>query len=155
MIKDTDLTDREVINSITSKANIRLALNCVGGRTTTNMLKLLGTDACIVTYGAMSREPLILPATPLLFKGLTAKGFWVSKWHQDNPEERKKELAWLCKRIQGGELKIVDHEEIHWAGEGVDTELGWMRFKDALNKIREGRGGKKIVLVNYDSEDLK
>jgi NADPH:quinone reductase-like Zn-dependent oxidoreductase len=155
VIKDTDLTNRDIIKSITEKASIRLALNCVGGKTTTNMLKLLGMDAYIITYGAMAREPLILPATPLLFKGLTAKGFWVSKWHQTHPEERKKELAWLCEQIEAGKLKDVDHEEIPWAGKGVSEELSWSRVKEVLNKIREGRSGKKMVLTNYDDEDLK
>lgn len=119
------------------------------------MLKLLAPDAFLVTYGAMAREPLILPATPLLFKNLTVKGFWVSKWHQDHPEERKKELAWLCEHIQKGELKDVDHEEIRWAGKDVDDDAAWKRVKEALNKIREGQGGKKMVLVNYDEEDLR
>ena len=119
------------------------------------MLKLLGSDAYIITYGAMAREPLILPATPLLFKGLTAKGFWVSQWHQTHPEERKKELAWLCEQIEAGKLKDVDHEKIPWAGKGIDAEVGWSRVKEALTKIREGRSGKKMVLVNYDEEDLK
>ena len=155
VIKDTDLANRDLMKEITSKArNIRLALNCVGGKSTTNMLKLLGQDAYIITYGAMAREPLILPATPLLFKGLTAKGFWVSKWHQAHPEERKKELAWLCEQIQKGELKGVDHEEIHWADKNVNEKTGWQRVQDALNKIREGQSGKKMVLVNYDQDDI-
>jgi len=155
VIKDTDLTNRDIVKSITSSASIRLALNCVGGKTTSNILKLLASDAYIITYGAMSREPLIIPATPLLFKGLTAKGFWVSKWHQENSEERKKELAWLCEKIQEGELKDVDHEEVRWAGDGVDDELAWKRVKEALENIRKGQSGKKMVLVNYDDEDLK
>ncbi len=155
VIKDTQLTDREIIKEITSQADIRLALNCVGGKTTTNMLKLLGNNAYIITYGAMAREPLIIPATPLLFKGLTAKGFWVSQWHQNNPEERKKELAWLCEHIQSGELKDVENEEIKWTGEGVDDKVAWERVKDALNRIREGKAGKKMVLVNYTAEDLQ
>jgi len=155
VIKDSDLTNRDVIKDITSKANIRLALNCVGGKATSNMLKLLGQDAYIITYGAMAREPLILPATPLLFKGLTAKGFWVSKWHQDHPEERKEELAWLCEQIQKGELKDVDHEEIRWAGKDVDEKAGWERVQDALNQMREGKSGKKMVLVNYDQDDVE
>src|SRR5580658_1253288 len=99
VLKDTDLTNRDVVRSITSHHEVRLALNCVGGKTTSNMMKLLGQNAVIVTYGAMAREPLMIPATPLIFKGLTAKGFWVSNWHQSHPEERKKELAWLCERI--------------------------------------------------------
>ena len=79
----------------------------------------------------------------------------MSKWHQENPEERKKELAWLCEQIQKGELKEVEHEEIRWAGEGIDDELAWKRVKEGFEKIRNGQSGKKFVLVNYDDEDLK
>jgi trans-2-enoyl-CoA reductase len=154
VIKDTDLTDRDVVKAITTDASIRLAFNCVGGKTTSNMLKLLASDAYVITYGAMAREPLILPATPLIFKGLTAKGFWVSKWHQDHPQERKEELAWLCQKIQSGELKDVDHEEIRWTGNDVDDSVAWDRVKTALNKMRDGKAGKKMVLVNYDKADL-
>ena len=154
VLKDTDLTNRDVILSITSRHEIRLALNCVGGKTTSNMLKLLSQNACIVTYGAMAREPLIIPATPLIFKGLTAKGFWVSQWHQMYPEERKKELAWLCERIERGQLRDVEHEEVRWGGEGVTDDVAWERVRDALTKIRQGQSGKKMVLVSYDPEDV-
>ena len=155
VIKDTDLVNREVVKSITTQApNIRLALNCVGGKVTSNMVRLLGSDAYIVTYGAMAREPLMLPAIPLLFKNLTAKGFWVSKWHETHPKERKEELAWLCEQFQNGNLKAIDHEEVRWAGRGVDEEVGWSRFREAMSKLRQGQSGKKFVLTNYDEEDL-
>jgi hypothetical protein len=49
-------------------------------------------------------------------------------------------------------LKDVDHDEIRWAGKGIDDEMAWSRVKDALKKIREGQSGKKMVLVNYDDE---
>jgi mitochondrial enoyl-[acyl-carrier protein] reductase / trans-2-enoyl-CoA reductase len=155
VLRDTDLTNRDVVRSITSHHEIRLALNCVGGKTTSNMMKLLGQNAVIVTYGAMAREPLMIPATPLIFKGLTAKGFWVSNWHQSYPEERKKELAWLCERIEKGELKDVENEEVRWGGEGVSEETAWERVQEALAKIRDGQSGKKMILVNYDPEDVK
>jgi len=122
---------------------------------TSNMIRLLGSDAYIITYGAMAREPLMLPATPLLFKNLTAKGFWVSKWQQDHPQERNEELAWLCEHFQNGQLKVIDHEEIRWAGKDVDQETGWERFTEAMDKLRKGQSGKKMVLVNYDEEDLQ
>jgi mitochondrial enoyl-[acyl-carrier protein] reductase / trans-2-enoyl-CoA reductase len=102
VLKDIDLTKRNVICSITSHREIRLALNCVGEKTTSNMMKTARTNAVIVTYRAMAREPLMIPAIPLIFKCLTAKGFWVSYWHQSHPEERK-ELVWLCEMTEKGE----------------------------------------------------
>ena len=154
VIRDTDLANRDIIGSITSQAQIRLALNCVGGKSASNMLKLLTSDAYMVTYGAMAREPLILPASPLIFKGLTAQGFWVTKWLQDHPEERVHELAWLCKQIQYGQLKEVDHEEIQWTESDTDENVGWERIREALNKIQEGKAGKKMTLVSYDRVEI-
>ncbi len=39
----------------------RLALNCVGGRSSANILKHLSDHATAVTYGGMSRQPVTIP----------------------------------------------------------------------------------------------
>jgi NADPH:quinone reductase-like Zn-dependent oxidoreductase len=153
VIKEEELRKRDVIDSVISRAKIRLALNCVGGKKTSNMLKFLADDAQIITYGAMAKEPFILPTSALLFKGLIARGFWISKWHQEHPEERVKELKWLCQLIHDGTLKDVGYEEVRW-GDGVDEDEAWARVRGALGKIHEKRTGRKIVLVNYHEEDL-
>ncbi|KAL3894214.1 MAG: hypothetical protein SGCHY_005407, partial [Lobulomycetales sp.] len=58
----------------------RLALNCVGGRNASDMMRLLGKDARMVTYGGMSREPLTVPTGPLIFRNLQCTGFWLTEW---------------------------------------------------------------------------
>lgn len=47
---------------------IKLGLNCVGGKHTTLMAGHLGKDAALVSYGAMSKSPLSLPTSLFIFK---------------------------------------------------------------------------------------
>jgi hypothetical protein len=49
----------------------------------------------------------------------------------------------------------VENEKVRWGGEGVSEETAWERVQAALAKIRDGQSGKKMILVNYDPEDVK
>lgn len=56
-----------------------LALNAVGGESALRLLDLLGPDGTHVTYGAMARQPLKVPNGMLIFKGLTLRGYWLTR----------------------------------------------------------------------------
>ena len=89
------LSDRSLrarIKDLTHNANIRLALNCVSGPTTAGLVGLLGRDAHLVSYGAMSKQPMSIPTGAFIFKGLTAHGFMQNIWYQRNRLEKRQEL---------------------------------------------------------------
>ena len=46
----------------------KLALNCVGGQSALEILRQLGHGGIMVTYGGMSREPVTVPTSSLIFK---------------------------------------------------------------------------------------
>lgn len=83
---------RQKVASLTEGASIQLALNCVSGPTTTSMLSLLGSDAHLVSYGAMSKQPLSIPTGLFIFKNLKCHGFWQSKWYKENGSTKRKDL---------------------------------------------------------------
>ncbi|CEP14039.1 hypothetical protein [Parasitella parasitica] len=66
-----------------------LGLNCVGGQSATEMARYLGSNGHFVTYGAMSRKPLSLPASLLIFKNISFHGFWVSKWAETHSKQER------------------------------------------------------------------
>eukprot|EP00761_Pharyngomonas_kirbyi_P010074 gb/GECH01010092.1/.p1 GENE.gb/GECH01010092.1/~~gb/GECH01010092.1/.p1 ORF type:complete len:379 (+),score=83.83 gb/GECH01010092.1/:1-1137(+) len=68
----------------------KLALNCVGGSSATNLTQLLGDGGTMVTYGGMSRKPFYLSSTPLIFKDITLKGFWLQKWLSEHSAEERR-----------------------------------------------------------------
>lgn len=87
-----DKSGRSRVKELTGGANIRLALNCVSGPTTAELIGLLGPDAHLVSYGAMSKQPLSLPTSAFIFKGLTAHGFMQNRWYRENGLEKRGEL---------------------------------------------------------------
>lgn len=54
------------------------------------MARLLGDNSHLVSYGAMSKQPLLLPTSLFIFKNLTGHGFWQSRWYKEkSPSERE------------------------------------------------------------------
>ncbi|PYI93432.1 MAG: alcohol dehydrogenase [Verrucomicrobia bacterium] len=82
---------RDEVAAATQRASIRLALNAVGGENALRVAKCLASDATMVTYGAMSLQPLSIPNGMLIFKNLRFTGFWVNKWYDSATLEQRAE----------------------------------------------------------------
>lgn len=79
----------------------------LGGKETTLMARLLNSDACLVSYGAMSKEPLSLPTSLFIFKNLNAKGFWQSRWYNNHTSGERENLIYtLAKLMMEGKVSI-------------------------------------------------
>ncbi|KAL6705795.1 mitochondrial 2-enoyl thioester reductase [Coniothyrium glycines] len=118
---------------------IRLAMNCVNGKAATAMAKLLSSSAHFVTYGAMSKQPLTIPASMLIFKDLHFHGFWVSRWAEKHPEDKQKTVADVLEMTRRKEFKDIPVDEIKWEWETKGEEL-IAKVKDTLEGFREGKG---------------
>ncbi|KAI9013035.1 hypothetical protein BC832DRAFT_589997 [Gaertneriomyces semiglobifer] len=118
----------------------RLALNCVGGASATNIARLLGQNGFLVTYGGMSKEPLKLPTSLFIFKNFTATGFWMTEWYEQHSKESRQEmLDSLFDLARKGMLR-----EPHYEAIGFQTEDGIGAVSQAL----EGFGGKKVFFMD-------
>lgn len=84
--------------------DILLGLNCVGGESTMAMAGLLGSDAHLVTYGAMAKRPVPIPASFYIFKNLTSHGFWLSRLYNDNGERQIKLVEELARIMASGKV---------------------------------------------------
>ncbi len=95
----------------------KLAFNCVGGKSSTEVLRHLDDKGVMVTYGAMSREPVTAPNAALIFKDISFKGFWMSRWSRENLQTtaRREMLDELIKIILAGDLKAPVHQMISFA----------------------------------------
>ena len=70
------------------------------------MARTLAPEATIVTYGAMSLQPMCIPNGMLIFKNLRFTGFWVNKWYDGaTPTQRAETFAPLFKMAQRGLLR--------------------------------------------------
>ena len=67
-------------------------LNCVSGKDTTAMTRLLGDNAHLVSYGDMSTQPLSLPTPLFIFKNLAAHGYWQNRWYNEHTRQEREQL---------------------------------------------------------------
>ncbi|KAH7882220.1 hypothetical protein F5I97DRAFT_1939656 [Phlebopus sp. FC_14] len=126
--------------------NILLGLNCVSGKYTTLMARLLGDNAHLVSYGAMSKEPFSLPTSLFIFKNLTCHGFWQSRWYsQKTAEERAHMMNVLAELTRTGKLQSPNHEIVTIAGGMTDQEARDI-ICTTVARLAGGKYGKKVLL---------
>ncbi|KAF5302589.1 hypothetical protein FQA39_LY10207 [Lamprigera yunnana] len=96
VLTEEELRKAEVFKSGQLQAP-SLALNCVGGKNALEIMRHLSPNGTIVTYGGMSKEPVIVPTSALIFKNIRVFGFWMTRWSKDNfdSEERNEMLEEL------------------------------------------------------------
>ncbi|EJF64206.1 NAD(P)-binding protein [Dichomitus squalens LYAD-421 SS1] len=138
------LSDKSLAKHVkqwTSKSPIRLLLNCVSGPDTTAMTRLLGDNAHLVSYGAMSKKPLSLPTSLFIFKNLTTHGYWQHRWYQEHSRQEREKLMRTLANLK---LKEPEHEILDLSGEPSD-EAATKRLRDTLTKIEAGFS-KKVLL---------
>src|SRR5213596_2668249 len=97
---------RDEVKNATSGAAIRLGLNAVGGESALRLANCLAFAGTLVSFGAMSLQPLKIPTGLLIFKDLRFRGIWINKWY-DNAmmQERMEAFKSLFDMARRGLLK--------------------------------------------------
>jgi len=119
----------------------KLALNATGGSSATELARNLGEGGVLVTYGGMSRQPIVLPTGPFIFKDIALRGFWFSRWIATHSiEERTAMVDKVVKFIQDKQLTL-------WLERVKFTD-----FAAALEKSQKEKKDRKIVLIMDSSK---
>jgi trans-2-enoyl-CoA reductase len=74
---------RDEVETTTSGAAIRLGLNSVGGDSALHLANCLAFGGTLVSFGAMSLQPLKIPTGLFIFKDLRFRGIWINKWYDE------------------------------------------------------------------------
>jgi trans-2-enoyl-CoA reductase len=97
---------REEVKSATGGASIRLGLNSVGGDSALRLANCLAPGGTLVSFGAMSLQPLKIPTGLLIFKDLRFRGIWINKWYDNATlSERMETFRPLFDMVRRGLLK--------------------------------------------------
>jgi trans-2-enoyl-CoA reductase len=133
LLDDENLRDE--VKRITDGAPIRLALNAVGGDSALHLANTIAPDATMVTYGAMSLQPLRIPNGLLIFKNLIFRGIWISKWYDHaSAVERTRAFTALFDMARRGLLKTK-----------IEKRYPIAEARAAVTHASEGKRGGKIV----------
>lgn len=144
VLTDSELQSKDIqsrIHKITQGAPVKLGLNCVGGKPATALAKTLAEGGHMVTYGAMSKQPVLLPAGMLIFKNIHFHGFWVSKWSEKNSEAKSKMVNDILQLYRDGKFKDGPVDEVKW-----DWETDPKSLVDAVAGTLEGFKRKKVFI---------
>ena len=97
---------RDEVKNATGCASIRLGLNSVGGDSALRLANCLAPGGTLVSFGAMSLQPLKIPTGLLIFKDLRFRGIWINKWYDNaTPSERMETFRPLFDMARRGLLK--------------------------------------------------
>ncbi len=126
---------RDEVKAATSGAPIRLGLNAVGGDSALRLANCLAPESTLVTYGAMSLQPLKIPNGLLIFKDLRFRGIWINKWYDNaTKQERMEAFRPLFEMAKRGLLKTK-----------VEKAYPLMEAKAAVTHAAQGKRRGKII----------
>nr|CAI9702862.1 unnamed protein product [Rangifer tarandus platyrhynchus] len=113
VVTEEELRKHEMKSFFKDMPQPRLALNCVGGKSATELLRHLAPGGTMVTYGGMAKQPVIASVSQLIFKDLKLRGFWLSQWKKDHsPDQFKELILTLCDLIRRGQLAAPACSEV-------------------------------------------
>jgi trans-2-enoyl-CoA reductase len=128
---------REKVKIATGNAPIRLGLNAVGGSSALRLANCLAPGSTLVTYGAMSLQPLKIPNGLLIFKDLRFRGIWINKWYDHaTMQERIDAFRTLFEMAKRGLLRTK-----------VEKSYPLEEAKAAVAHAAQGKRSGKIIFV--------
>jgi mitochondrial enoyl-[acyl-carrier protein] reductase / trans-2-enoyl-CoA reductase len=127
---------RGEVKSATGSASIRLGLNSVGGDSALRVVNCLAPGGTLVSFGAMSLQPLKIPTGLLIFKDLRFRGIWINKWYDTaSPSERMETFQPLFDMARRGLLKTK-----------IEKAYPLSEVKAAVARAAQPKRSGKIVL---------
>jgi NADPH:quinone reductase-like Zn-dependent oxidoreductase len=124
------------IQAATGGAPVKLGIDAIGGPATEALARALAEGGTIASYGLLSGKPCEIEPRHLIFRLVTLRGFWVSKWLETSkPAAIQALYSELAERIADGTLAV----EI--AGRYPFSRIG----EAAAHAGREARGGKVLI----------
>ncbi|MBL0372440.1 zinc-binding dehydrogenase [Rhizobium sp. KVB221] len=122
---------QDSVRAIVGSSSIAAAVDGVGGTASGDLLSLVGEGGLLVSFGAMSGEPMQLSAGDMIFKQVTVKGFWLAKLGSAMPRaEMGRLIGELVQLAASGKIKLQ-----------VEEVFALENISDAV--AAAGRGGRK------------
>ncbi|NNE84962.1 MAG: zinc-dependent alcohol dehydrogenase family protein [Alphaproteobacteria bacterium] len=133
-----DLGER--IKAATGGADIKLAIDAVAGEATQHLADCLADNAVIANYGLLSGDPCHLSPNDIIFRNISLKGVWLTKWLQgrdSTPESRATVYEELRGYIIEGRMRAE-----------IEATYPLEQIKEAVAHAMRPREGKVIILPN-------
>lgn len=135
LVDGPDLFKR--VKQATGGANIKLAIDAVGGVSSSYLADCLGEGGTLVNYGLMSGEPCQVTSKALIFNNVSLRGFWLAKWFRTASQaDQMKVFGELIQLIASGKLKSK-----------IAATYSLEQIKEAVAAAASGERDGKILIV--------
>ena len=134
LLDDVDLVTK--VREICGDNMPKLASNAVGGDSALRQMDALAEYGTQVTFGAMSMRSLKVPNKFLIFKGISLRGLWITKW---------------IAAAERGEIEEVYQQLAEWVVDGKLTQSVEKSYKpselaEALERSQQNERQGKVLL---------
>ncbi len=137
LVDGADLAER--VADATGAANIQLGIDAVGGEATNRLAECIGNGGTLVNYGMMSGEACVISPAIFIFRDITLRGFWLSKWFETATKEQRNAVF----SEVGG---LIAQGKLHTK---VAATYDISQIKEAVAAAHAGgRNGKVMLLPN-------
>lgn len=135
LVDGPDLHKR--VKEATGGAQIHLAIDAVGGEATNHLANCLAPEGVVVNYGMMSGQSCQMSPANVVFRDVSLKGFWLSRWFQNASREAQLKLFGdVIKQIATGQIKA-----------NIAAEYDVSQIKEAVAAAASGERDGKILIV--------
>ncbi|QBF33788.1 zinc-dependent alcohol dehydrogenase family protein [Thalassococcus sp. S3] len=118
-------------------AKMKLALDAVAGETFGHLAETLEQGGTLVNYGAMSMQPISMPALNLIFNDIRVRGFWLVHWFSNaSKEERMQVYGSLTQAVANGTLHAP-----------IDRHFSLDEIAEAVTYTMAGERKGKVLLA--------
>lgn len=119
-----------------TEGRLKYGFDAVGGAATNELANLMTEGGCIMSYGLLSGHPNEIYSSHLVFRNLSLRGFWRSRWAREAPAaERREVYRQVAELLAAGVFKVP-----------VEAVYSLDELKPALvHAARGGRGGKVVL----------
>lgn len=137
VVDGPDLAER--VKTASDGAPIKLGIDAIAGEAVGRMAKCIADNGIIVNYGLLSGGPCSIDPSDIVFRGLSLRGFWYSRWQKSASIDAIRALYLeLVRMVQEGRHHIP-----------IEATYPLARFREALaHAAQEGRSGKIVLLPN-------
>lgn len=117
-------------------AQIKLSIDAIAGDATRRLANCLADGGTVVNYGLLSGKPCEMDAADIVFRDISLRGFWYSRWFSTaEPAAIKSLFARLVAMLQAKTLRVP-----------IEAVYPIERLTEALaHAQREGRSGKVVL----------
>ncbi len=134
LVDGPDLRAR--VTEATNGGLIKLGIDAIAGDATRRLASCLADGGTVVNYGLLSGKPCEVDAADIVFRDISLKGFWYSRWFASaSPAAIKSLFGRLVVMLQAKTLQVP-----------VEASYPIERLTEALaHAQREGRFGKVVL----------